>query len=83
MWIRELSAYMKLLVQSLYFNSLTDSDVIFDSVFEPVFWTVDYVTRWFGLVSVCVFVLCAHLISLREFLTFSLNLSVSDPCLCL
>lgn len=44
---------MRLLVQSLYFNSLTDSDVVFDSVFEPVFWTVDYVTRWFGTVSVC------------------------------
>lgn len=45
---------MRLLVHSLFFNSLTDSDVVFDSVFEPVFWTVDYVTRWFGLVSVCV-----------------------------
>lgn len=55
-WMRELWAYMSVVVQSLYFNSLTDSDVVFDSVFEPVFWTVDYVTRWFGTVSVC---LCA------------------------
>lgn len=38
-------------MQSLCFNALTDSDVVFDSIFEPVFWTVDYVTRWFGLVS--------------------------------
>lgn len=51
-WIREIWAYMRLLAKSLYFNSLTDSDVVFDSVFEPVFLTVDYVTRWFGLVSV-------------------------------
>uniref|UniRef100_A0AAQ5XGP6 Palmitoyltransferase n=1 Tax=Amphiprion ocellaris TaxID=80972 RepID=A0AAQ5XGP6_AMPOC len=52
LWIREKWAYVRLLVQSLYFNSLTDSDVVFDSIFEPVFWTVDYVTRWFGLVFV-------------------------------
>lgn len=64
LWIKEIWAYTRLLVQSLYFNSLTDSDVVFDSVFEPVFWTVDYITRWFGVVSVCVY-LCAHLIDER------------------
>lgn len=52
LWIREIWAYMELMVRSLYFNSLTDSDVVFDSIFEPVFLTVDYVTRWFGMVSV-------------------------------
>nr|XP_040034451.1 palmitoyltransferase ZDHHC16A isoform X3 [Gasterosteus aculeatus aculeatus] len=57
LWIREVWAYMRLLVQSLYFSSLTDSDVVFDSVFEPVFWTVDYVTRWFGTVFVCLVVI--------------------------
>ncbi|XP_062257299.1 palmitoyltransferase ZDHHC16A isoform X1 [Platichthys flesus] len=56
LWIRESWAYILLLVQSLCFNSLTDSDVVFDSVFEPVFWTVDYVTRWFGKVFVCLVV---------------------------
>lgn len=54
--IREILAYISVLVQSLYFNSLTDSDVVFDSVFEPVFLTVDYVTRWFGTVSICSFI---------------------------
>lgn len=54
--IREILAYISVLVQSLYFNSLTDSDVVFDSVFEPVFLTVDYVTRWFGTVSICFFI---------------------------
>ncbi|KAL6101815.1 zdhhc16 [Pungitius sinensis] len=57
LWIREIWAYIRLLVQSLYFSSLTDSDVVFDSVFEPVFWTVDYVTRWFGTVFVCLVVI--------------------------
>lgn len=55
LWIREILAYISVLVQSLYFNSLTDSDVVFDSVFEPVFLTVDYVTRWFGTVRICSF----------------------------
>lgn len=85
LWIREMWAYVSVLVQSLYFNSLTDSDVVFDSVFEPVFWTVDYVTRWFGTVSVC---MCAF-ISYREFLSVFLwrqlsigvPLSFSDRCL--
>ncbi|XP_033835776.1 palmitoyltransferase ZDHHC16A isoform X2 [Periophthalmus magnuspinnatus] len=54
---RERWAYFKLLSRSLYFNSLTDSDVVFDSAFEPVFWSVDYVTRWFGLVFVCLVVI--------------------------
>ncbi|KAG7270064.1 hypothetical protein CRUP_012065 [Coryphaenoides rupestris] len=50
--LRELWAYPKLLLQSLQYNSLTNSDVVFDSVFEPVFWTVDRITRWFGAVFV-------------------------------
>ncbi|XP_035462213.1 palmitoyltransferase ZDHHC16A isoform X3 [Scophthalmus maximus] len=57
LWIREIWAYIRLLVHSLCFSSLTDSDVVFDSVFEPVFWTVDYVTRWFGTVFVCLVVI--------------------------
>ncbi|KAM8860099.1 palmitoyltransferase ZDHHC16A isoform 2-T2 [Spinachia spinachia] len=57
LWIKEIWAYMRLLVQSLYFSSLTDSDVVFDSAFEPVFWAVDYVTRWFGTVFVCLVVI--------------------------
>lgn len=69
LWIREIWAYVSVLVQSLYFNSLTDSDVVFDSIFEPVFWTVDYVTRWFGTVSVCLF----SVTSQTEFMSFSLK----------
>ncbi|XP_042290288.1 palmitoyltransferase ZDHHC16A isoform X1 [Thunnus maccoyii] len=80
LWIRELSAYMKLLVQSLYFNSLTDSDVIFDSVFEPVFWTVDYVTRWFGLVFVClVVILTSSIVVIAYVVLLPLVLNTYSP----
>ncbi|KAK7918892.1 hypothetical protein WMY93_010176 [Mugilogobius chulae] len=29
-----------------------DSDTLFDCVFEPIYWFVDNVTRWFGVVFV-------------------------------
>ncbi|XP_038830601.1 palmitoyltransferase ZDHHC16B-like isoform X2 [Salvelinus namaycush] len=51
--LRELWSYWKLLLNSLYFNSLTNSDTCLDCVFEPVYWIVDNVTRWFGVVFVC------------------------------
>lgn len=47
----ELWSYSKLLLKSLYFNSLTNSDTLLDCAFEPVYWIVDNVTRWFGVVS--------------------------------
>lgn len=43
--------YSKLLLRSLYYNSLSDSDTVLDCVFEPVYWIVDNMTRWFGAVS--------------------------------
>lgn len=46
----ELWSYSKLLLKSLYFNSLSNSDTLLDCVFEPVYWIVDNVTRWFGVV---------------------------------
>ncbi|NP_001135328.1 Probable palmitoyltransferase ZDHHC16 precursor [Salmo salar] len=49
----ELWSYWKLLLNSLYFNSLTNSDTYLDCVFEPIYWIVDNVTRWFGVVFVC------------------------------
>ncbi|XP_061644918.1 palmitoyltransferase ZDHHC16A isoform X1 [Phyllopteryx taeniolatus] len=52
LWMSKTLAYLKLLLHSLFYNSLTDSDVVFDSLFEPLLWTVDYLTRWFGLVFV-------------------------------
>ncbi|XP_061823368.1 palmitoyltransferase ZDHHC16B isoform X2 [Nerophis lumbriciformis] len=49
--VLELWRYSKLLLKSLYFNSLSNSDTLLDCVFEPVYWIVDNVTRWFGVVS--------------------------------
>ncbi|KAI1894309.1 hypothetical protein AGOR_G00114490 [Albula goreensis] len=56
-WLRELWSYNRLLLKSLYFNTLTNSDVIMDCLFEPVFWLVDHLTRWFGVVFVCLVVI--------------------------
>ncbi|XP_067377057.1 palmitoyltransferase ZDHHC16A isoform X2 [Channa argus] len=79
-WIKEMWSYMKLLVQSLYFNSLTDSDVVFDSIFEPVFWTVDYVTRWFGLVFVClVVILTSSILGIAYLVLLPLILNTYSP----
>lgn len=44
-------SYCKLLLKSLYFNSQNNSDTLLDCVFEPVYWIVDNVTCWFGVVS--------------------------------
>ncbi|XP_014853463.1 PREDICTED: probable palmitoyltransferase ZDHHC16 isoform X1 [Poecilia mexicana] len=49
--------YGKLLLRSLYYNSLTNSDTLLDCAFEPVYWIVDNFTRWFGVVFVCLVVL--------------------------
>ncbi|XP_034464388.1 palmitoyltransferase ZDHHC16A isoform X3 [Hippoglossus hippoglossus] len=79
-WIRETWAYILLLVQSLCFNSLTDSDVVFDSVFEPVFWTVDYVTRWFGTVFVClVVILTSSILAIVYIILLPLVLNTYSP----
>uniref|UniRef100_A0A8C7YP10 Palmitoyltransferase n=1 Tax=Oryzias sinensis TaxID=183150 RepID=A0A8C7YP10_9TELE len=53
----ELWTYTRLLLRSLYFNSLADSDTLLDCAFEPIYWIVDNVTRWFGVVFVCLVVL--------------------------
>ncbi|XP_061611935.1 palmitoyltransferase ZDHHC16B isoform X1 [Phyllopteryx taeniolatus] len=55
--LRELWSYSKLLLKSLYFNSLTNSDTLLDCAFEPVYWIVDNVTRWFGVVFVTLVIL--------------------------
>ncbi|XP_035468797.2 palmitoyltransferase ZDHHC16B isoform X2 [Scophthalmus maximus] len=55
--LSELWSYSGLLLKSLYHNSLSNSDTLLDCVFEPVYWIVDNVTRWFGVVFVCLVVL--------------------------
>ncbi|TWW81573.1 Palmitoyltransferase ZDHHC16B [Takifugu flavidus] len=49
--------YCKLLLKSLYFNSQNNSDTLLDCVFEPVYWIVDNVTCWFGVVFVSLVIL--------------------------
>ncbi|XP_072883121.1 palmitoyltransferase ZDHHC16-like isoform X2 [Hemitrygon akajei] len=53
-------SYSKLCARSLTYNSFTNSDVVLDSLFEPIYWLVDHLTRWFGVgknniptVSIC------------------------------
>ncbi|KAK2885051.1 palmitoyltransferase ZDHHC16B [Channa argus] len=55
--ILDLWIYSKLLLKSLYYNSLNNFDTVLDCAFEPVYWIVDNVTRWFGVVFVCLVVL--------------------------
>ncbi|KAM6066815.1 palmitoyltransferase ZDHHC16 isoform 4-T4 [Chlamydotis macqueenii] len=44
--------YGHLCLRSLLYNSFTNGDVVLDSLFEPIYWLVDHVTRWFGVVFV-------------------------------
>ncbi|XP_077482039.1 palmitoyltransferase ZDHHC16B isoform X1 [Stigmatopora argus] len=55
--LARLRRYAKLLLKSLYYNSLNNSDTLIDCAFEPVYWIVDRVTRWFGVVFVTLVVL--------------------------
>ncbi|KFP83047.1 putative palmitoyltransferase ZDHHC16, partial [Apaloderma vittatum] len=48
----QLWRYGHLCLRSLLYNSFTNGDVVLDSLFEPVYWLVDHVTRWFGVVFV-------------------------------
>ncbi|XP_072725678.1 palmitoyltransferase ZDHHC16 isoform X3 [Ciconia boyciana] len=50
--VEQLWHYGHLCLRSLLYNSFTNSDVVLDSLFEPVYWLVDHVTRWFGVVFV-------------------------------
>ncbi|XP_053927159.1 palmitoyltransferase ZDHHC16 isoform X6 [Cuculus canorus] len=50
--VEQLWHYGHLCLRSLFYNSFTNGDVVLDSLFEPVYWLVDHVTRWFGVVFV-------------------------------
>ncbi|XP_026706779.1 palmitoyltransferase ZDHHC16 isoform X1 [Athene cunicularia] len=50
--VEQLWHYSHLCLRSLLYNSFTNGDVVLDSLFEPVYWLVDHVTRWFGVVFV-------------------------------
>ncbi|XP_069467679.1 palmitoyltransferase ZDHHC16 isoform X2 [Ambystoma mexicanum] len=66
--IQELWKYGRLCYLSLVYNSFTNSDVIIDSLFEPVYWLVDHVTRWFGVVFVALVIVLTSSIVLIVYL---------------
>lgn len=49
--VEQLWLYGHLCLRSLFYNSFADSDTALDALFEPIYWLVDHVTRWFGVVS--------------------------------
>ncbi|KAJ7325108.1 hypothetical protein JRQ81_018128 [Phrynocephalus forsythii] len=50
--VGQLWRYGRLCLRSLIFNSFADGDTALDALFEPIYWLVDHVTRWFGVVFV-------------------------------
>ncbi|XP_068805997.1 palmitoyltransferase ZDHHC16 isoform X3 [Struthio camelus] len=58
--VEQLWHYGRLCLRSLLYNSFTNSDVVLDSLFEPVYWLVDHVTRWFGVTYTPAWI-CWHL----------------------
>lgn len=43
--------YGKVCLRSLLFNSFGGSDAAIDAAFEPIYWLVDNMIRWCGVVS--------------------------------
>ncbi|XP_053804519.1 palmitoyltransferase ZDHHC16 isoform X6 [Vidua chalybeata] len=58
--VEQLWHYGHLCLRSLLYNSFTNGDVVLDSLFEPVYWLVDHVTRWFGVTYTPAWI-CWHL----------------------
>uniref|UniRef100_A0A8D2Q5L7 Zinc finger DHHC-type containing 16 n=1 Tax=Varanus komodoensis TaxID=61221 RepID=A0A8D2Q5L7_VARKO len=50
--VEQLWLYGWLCLRSLVYNSFADGDTALDALFEPIYWLVDHVTRWFGVVFV-------------------------------
>lgn len=50
--VEQLWLYGHLCLRSLFYNSFADGDTALDALFEPIYWLVDHVTRWFGVVSI-------------------------------
>ncbi|XP_033005763.1 palmitoyltransferase ZDHHC16 isoform X1 [Lacerta agilis] len=50
--VGQLWLYGRLCLRSLVYNSFANGDTALDALFEPIYWLVDHVTRWFGVVFV-------------------------------
>ncbi|XP_063047809.1 palmitoyltransferase ZDHHC16A isoform X1 [Engraulis encrasicolus] len=66
--VRRLWAYAQLLARSLCFNTHTSCDTVNDTLFEPVFWLADRLTRLFGRVFVCMVIVLTSSIVLIAYL---------------
>ncbi|XP_070609008.1 palmitoyltransferase ZDHHC16 isoform X2 [Erythrolamprus reginae] len=55
--VEQLWLYGHLCLRSLFYNSFADGDTALDALFEPIYWLVDHVTRWFGVVFVALVII--------------------------
>uniref|UniRef100_A0A2K6K9P7 Palmitoyltransferase n=2 Tax=Rhinopithecus TaxID=542827 RepID=A0A2K6K9P7_RHIBE len=76
--------YGKVCLRSLLYNSFGGSDTAVDAAFEPVYWLVDNVIRWFGVVFVVlVIVLTGSIVAIAYLCVLPLILrTYSVPRLC-
>uniref|UniRef100_A0A2K5E9Q0 Palmitoyltransferase n=1 Tax=Aotus nancymaae TaxID=37293 RepID=A0A2K5E9Q0_AOTNA len=76
--------YGKVCLRSLLYNSFGGSDTAVDAAFEPVYWLVDNVIRWFGVVFVVlVIVLTSSIVAIAYLCVLPLILrTYSVPRLC-
>ncbi|XP_063526161.1 palmitoyltransferase ZDHHC16 isoform X9 [Pongo pygmaeus] len=76
--------YGKVCLRSLLYNSFGGSDTAVDAAFEPVYWLVDNVIRWFGVVFVVlVIVLTGSIVAIAYLCVLPLILQTySVPRLC-
>ncbi|GAB1302421.1 Palmitoyltransferase ZDHHC16 [Apodemus speciosus] len=76
--------YGKVCLRSLLYNSFGGSDTAIDAAFEPIYWLVDSVIRWFGVVFVVlVIVLTGSIVAIAYLCVLPLILrTYSVPRLC-
>ncbi|XP_045147483.1 palmitoyltransferase ZDHHC16 isoform X2 [Echinops telfairi] len=76
--------YGKVCLRSLMYNSFGGSDTAVEAAFEPVYWLVDNVIRWFGVVFVVlVVVLTSSIVAIAYLCVLPLILQTySVPRLC-
>ncbi|XP_004838653.1 probable palmitoyltransferase ZDHHC16 isoform X8 [Heterocephalus glaber] len=76
--------YGKVCLRSLLYNSFGGSETVVDAAFEPVYWLVDNVIRWFGVVFVVlVIVLTGSIVAIAYLCVLPLILrTYSVPRLC-
>lgn len=75
--VRDLWNYGKVIFKSLYYNVLTNSDTVLDCCFEPIYWLVDNLTRWFGVVGRLIFNLQPQCLIIPNAFTFYVKVFVS------